>query len=97
MLDHKALQITGGSSPPGLNLMDVMGSLLGSRGLGGLQTRSRELPIGLLCQMLTQRSGTRVAPGNIRYTLGNMFGQDAVRLVVTGLAPAACWLSGPFR
>lgn len=39
--------------------------------------KSKEIPIGMLTQLLSERVGHRVEVGNIRTTLFDMFGKDA--------------------
>eukprot|EP00052_Salpingoeca_macrocollata_P004955 m.44569 g.44569 ORF g.44569 m.44569 type:complete len:428 (-) comp14567_c0_seq1:79-1362(-) len=77
MLDHDKLEIQIGGATQvqgGGNMMDLMTSILGGR---ELQQKPREIPLDLLAQMLSQRTGQRVAPGNIRMSMANIFGADA--------------------
>eukprot|EP00051_Salpingoeca_urceolata_P025125 m.446114 g.446114 ORF g.446114 m.446114 type:complete len:394 (+) comp20307_c4_seq3:1732-2913(+) len=98
LLDHTALIITGGSSGgaggAGPSLMDLMGAVTGDGGAHGRDFKPRELPLDMLCQMLTQQSGKRVAPGNIRQSLGGIFGADASKIAMGALSMLQGRLAG---
>jgi hypothetical protein len=77
MLDHAEVLISGDKRPQGPSLMDLMGGTAGR----GIDLTPRNLPIELLASMLSQQSGQQVRPGNVRMSMGNIFGPDASAMV----------------